>query len=129
MTHTWGGCGEVAADQVRRRCRLVVLPGQGPPLAAGDPGQATLTHHPLDALTVDPQPTAAQLGGDPRRPVAAVFGLDLPDQGGELLVVGFPGLLRRFGGQPLVVPCLRLPARTWHSRVTPYTPACSEMNR
>ena len=67
------------------------------------PDEAAFAHDPFDAFAVDPQAAAAQLGGDPRRPVASVFGLDLPDQGGEVLVVGLPRLPGGFGGQPLVV--------------------------
>jgi hypothetical protein len=63
----------------------------------------SFSHQRFDALTVDRQPTTAQLSADPRGPVAAVLGLDPPDQGGQVLVVGFPSLPRRFGGRPLVV--------------------------
>src|SRR5690606_7954111 len=94
--------GEVAADQVRRRHRGLVGLGQRPAPPASHPDDPTVTHDPLDPLTVDPPSPTPQLDSHPRATVGtSMLTMNLADLRREVVLGGGPLGAGRLAGQPL----------------------------
>src|SRR5690606_28961458 len=98
VRHPWlvgAGGSEVAVDQVRRAGRQRLGHGGPAALTADDALQAQLTHQPFDRAAGHIDAPAPQRAGDPAGAIgAARLGMDLLDQGHELLVPQPAGRLR-----------------------------------